>query len=109
MNGYDFITDVSCSTDKLIFLYQAIKNRRHIAAFHWNDVFCEYCDLFYKNKPHNTALQNFKKWMKVAAENKGHKVVVGIADQIDRVDFGMRRIWSIEYSINNRTTNVNQR
>lgn len=87
---------VSCSTDKLLFLYQAIKHRKEIAAHIFNDVFCEFEDTFYKGKPYKNAMANFKKYMKLATENKGHRVVV-LPARNNGIVHGIKNLWSIEY------------
>lgn len=86
---------VSGSTAKMQFFDEAIKAKRHIAAFHFNDVFLEFADKFYLGKSHKTTIANFKKWMQRAANHHGLKIVVAKVDQVDRVDFGVRNIWSI--------------
>lgn len=90
------LQNVSSSTDKLIFLYKAIKNRKEIAAHIFNDVFCEFEDTFYKGKPYKNAMANFKKYMKLAAENKGHKIVV-LSAKNNGIVHGIKNLWSIEY------------
>lgn len=86
---------VSGSTAKMQFFSDAIKAKRHIAAFHFNDVFLEFADRFYLGKSHKITIANFKKWMQRAANYHGLKIVVVKVDQVDRVDFGVRNIWSI--------------
>jgi len=90
----EFIGD---STDKIIFFKKQIKEKRNISAFHLNDVFCEFSDLFYKNKPYKTVMANFKKWMKYSADMNNLQIIKGRADYIDRIDFGVRTIWTILY------------
>jgi hypothetical protein len=87
---------VSCSTDKLIFIYQAIKARREISAHIFNDVFCEFEETFYKEKSYKNAMSNFKKYMKLAAENKGHNIVV-LPARNNGIIHGIKNLWSIEY------------
>lgn len=90
------LDNVSCSTDKLMFLYEAIKKRKEIAAHIFNDVFAEFEDTFYKGKPYKNAIVNFKKYMKLAAENKGHEVVV-LPAKNNGIVHGIKNLWSIRY------------
>ena len=87
----------SNSSDKLMFIYQAIKSRREISAHIFNDVFCEFEDTFYKGKPYKNAMSNFKKYMKLAAENKGHNIVV-LPARNNGIIHGIKNLWSINYS-----------
>lgn len=80
---------------KMQFFDEAIKAKRHIAAFHFNDVFLEFADKFYLRKTHKVTINNFKKWMKRAAIKHNLKIVIAKVDHVDRVDFGIRNIWSI--------------
>lgn len=86
---------VGGSTAKMQFFDEAIKAKRHIAAFHFNDVFLEFADKFYLGKSHKVTIANFKKWMQRAADHHGLKIVVANVDKVDRFDFGVRNIWSI--------------
>ena len=80
---------------KMQFFDEAIKDKRHIAAFHFNDVFLEFADKFYPGKTHKVTINNFKRWMKRAAIKHNLKIVIAKVDHVDRVDFGIRNIWSI--------------
>lgn len=85
--------------EKLIFFYDAFKNRLDIAGNIWNPVFMGFWDKFYKDERSNkVVLANFKKYMKIAAENRGHSIVVGRVDQMDRHDFGVRNLWVVVYN-----------
>ena len=95
----DVISGISGSTlTKMEFICAAIDQRRDIAAFHFNDVFCEFCDIFYKGESFKKPLVNFKKWMQRAADFKRVKVTKARVDHIDRYTFGVRNIWAITYS-----------
>lgn len=83
--------------EKMRFFSDAIKAKRHIAAFHFNDVFLEFSDKFYYEKGNKVTIANFKKWMRRAADHYGHRIAKGKADQIDRHDFGIRNVWTIIY------------
>ena len=85
-------------TDKLIFIYEAMKERKEISAHIFNTVFCEFEELFYKNKPYKNAMANFKKYMRLAAENKGHEVAVLPVNYRENLLHGIRNIWTIKYS-----------
>ena len=96
MNANTKLSERPQSADKLIFIYEAIKNRKEIAAHIFNDVFCEFEDAFYKGKPYKNAMANFKKYMKLASENKGHRVVV-LPAKNNGIVHGIKNLWSIEY------------
>lgn len=85
----------SSTSAKMQFFDEAIRLKRHIAAFHFNDVFLEFADKFYFGKPHKVTIDNFKKWMKRAAVKHDLKIEIAKVDHVDRVDFGIRNIWSI--------------
>ena len=89
------ITHVSDSMAKMHFFDEAIKTKRHIATFHFNDVFLEFADKFYLGKPHKVTIANFKKWMQRSANHHGLKISVAKVDNVDRIDFGIRNIWCI--------------
>ena len=91
------IYGVGNSTDIIMYFDQCIRQKRDIAAFHFNDVFCEFEDLFYKDKSYKTAMASFKKWMRYSADKHGLTIVKGKADHIDRHDFGVRVIWTMVY------------
>jgi inhibitor of KinA sporulation pathway (predicted exonuclease) len=84
------------STSKLIFFYDAISQKKVIEAQTFNDVFSDFEEKFYKNKPYKSAMANFKKYMKLAAENKGHKIAV-IPASADTSIHGIRNIWRLIY------------
>lgn len=83
--------------EKALFFNQVVEQKRHIAAFHFNDVFCEFSDLFYKGKPYKTVMASFKKWMQYIADKHGLSIIKSRTDYIDRHDYGMRVVWSIIY------------
>jgi hypothetical protein len=85
------------STDKLIFFYDAFKSKREIAAHIFNDVFCEFEDKFMQGKPYKSVMANFKKYMKLAAENRGHEVVVLRVNKFETIVQGTRNLWSVQY------------
>jgi len=87
---------VSGSTDKLIFFYDVFKNKRHIETQTFNAVFCEYEDKFHKNNKYKTAMADFKKYLKIAVENRCHKLVTHNATQFNGVH-GLRSVWSVVY------------
>jgi len=91
-----FIYGLSSSTDKLMFIYEAINNRKDISAHIFNEVFCEFEDTFYKGKSYKNAIANFKKYIKIAAENKGHKVVA-LAARNNGIVHGIKNLWSVVY------------
>jgi hypothetical protein len=84
--------------DKLIFFYTAFRQRREISAHIFNDVYCEFEEKFYQGKPFKTAMANFKKYMKLSAENRGHTVNVLPVSKYETVVHGLRNLWSVEYS-----------
>ena len=86
------------SADKLIFFYNALKNKREISAHIFNDVFCEFEEIFYKGKPYKNAMNNFKKYMKIAAENKGHEIIIAKVNKYETVVHGLKNVWSVLYS-----------
>ena len=86
------------SADKLIFFYTTFKNKREISAHIFNDVFCEFEETFYKGKPYKNAMSNFKKYMKIAAENKGHAIIVSNVNKYETVVHGLKSVWSVLYS-----------
>lgn len=86
------------STDKIIFFYNAIKNKREISAHIFNDVYCEFEEKFYKDKPYKNTITNFKKYMKIAADNMGHEIVVIKVNKHETVVQGIRNVWSVLYN-----------
>lgn len=91
------VASVSSCTDKLIFFYDVFKNKRHIETQIFNDVFCEYEEKFHKNNKYKTAMADFKKWLKVATENRAHRIVTHNATQ-NHIVHGLRSTWSVVYS-----------
>jgi uncharacterized protein YoaH (UPF0181 family) len=91
-----FTSGFSYNTDKLIFIYEAMNNRKEISTHIFNEVFCEFEDTFYKGKKYKNAIANFKKYIKIAAENKGHKIVVLEASN-NGIVHGVKNLWSVEY------------
>jgi hypothetical protein len=87
----------STSADKLIFFYEAFKTKRDISAHIFNDVFCEFEEKFYKGRYYKTAMANFKKHMKIAAENKNHEIVKSKVNKYETVVQGVRNVWSVLY------------
>lgn len=85
------------STDKLIFLYEAFNKNRIIEAHIFNDVFTEFQDKFYGGKKYRNAMSNFKKWIKVASENKGHEIIV-IPERGTELIHGIRNVWIVKYN-----------
>lgn len=85
------------SADKLIFFYNAFKTKREISAHILNDVFCEFEEIFYLDKSYKNAIANFKKYMKIAAENKGYQIVVTNVNKYETIIQGIRSVWSVLY------------
>ena len=83
-------------TDKLIFFYDAFKKKRNIETQIFNDVFCEYEDKFHKNNKYKTAMTDFKKWLKIAVENRGYLIKTHNATQFNGVH-RMRIVWVVDY------------
>jgi hypothetical protein len=46
------------STDKLIFFYKKINERKEISAHIFNDVFSEFEEIFYKNGKYKSTMDN---------------------------------------------------
>jgi len=81
--------------DKTLFLLQAVKSGRTISSCHWNDVFCEFSDKYYLNKPYKTALANFKVIMELVSDGNRIELAKCKTDPIDRHDYGVSVIWSL--------------
>lgn len=92
-------TAVSGNTpaDKLIFFYESFKTKRAVSAHIFNDVFCEFEEKFYNGKSYKTAMANFKRYMKIAAENRGHEIVKIQVNKYETVVQGIRNVWSVLY------------
>ena len=89
-------TRVSRSADKLIFFYEVFKNKRYIESQTFNDVFCEYEEKFHKKNKYKTTMADFKKYLKIATENRGHRIATHNATQFNGVH-GLKSVWSVEY------------
>jgi len=87
----------STSADKLIFFYECFKAKRDVSAHIFNDVFSDFEEKFYKGKYYKTTMTNFKKYMNIAAENKGHEVVKIKVSKYETVVQGIRNVWSVLY------------
>jgi hypothetical protein len=85
------------SSDKIIFFYDAFKANREISAHIFNDVFSEFEERFYSAKSYKNAMSNFKKYMKIAAENRGHEIIVGSVNKYETVVHGLKNVWSVLY------------
>lgn len=81
---------------KINFIETAILQKKEIAAFHLNDVFCEYADMFYKNKSYKITLLDFKKTLKIICKNKNYKIIISKVDPVDSVVFNVRNIWTLK-------------
>ena len=64
----------------------------------FNDVFCEFEEIFYKGKSYKNAMNNFKKYMKIAAENKSHEIIIAKVNKYETVVHGLKNVWSVLYS-----------
>lgn len=89
-------TSVSGSTNKLLFFYTVFKNKREIETQIFNGVFCEYEEKFHLKNTYKTAMADFKKYLKLATENKGHEITIHNATQFNGVH-GLRTVWSVKY------------
>jgi SUMO ligase MMS21 Smc5/6 complex component len=89
-------TGVSGSTIKLMFFYDVFKKKRDIETQIFNDVFCEYEEKFHLKNNYKTAMADFKKYLKLAAENKGYEITIHNATQFNAVH-GLRTVWSVKY------------
>ena len=78
-------------------MYKAIKERKEISAHIFNSVYCEFEEKFYGGKTYSVAIRNFKKYMKLSAENKGHEIVV-LGCYNNGIVHGIRNLWSIRYN-----------
>lgn len=87
---------VGDTTDKLMFFYRAFKNKRDVTAQIFNDVFCEFEELFYPNGNYTATMANFKKYMEKAAKNRGYKVAK-MPVRGNEVVHGMRTLWTVVY------------
>lgn len=92
----------SKSVDKVAFLDMAIREKKDIAAFHFNDVWCDFADLFHKKSTgkynkHSTIMADFKKHIQHAASKHGLSVAKLPVTPRDRITYGVRNIWSIKY------------
>jgi hypothetical protein len=85
------------SSDKIIFFYDAFNANREISAHIFNDVFSEFEERFYNGKSYKNAMLNFKKYMKMAAENRGHKIIVSRVNKYETVVHGVKNVWSVLY------------
>ena len=47
------------STDIIIFFDQCVRQKRDISAFHFNNVYNEFSDLFYRGKSYKTTMSSF--------------------------------------------------
>lgn len=86
--------------DKLIFFYRAFDRQELIEAQPYNPIFQAYDQTFYGNRKYRTyeaLMRNFKKYMKLAAENRGHSVVV-VPMYGDILLHGIRNMWMIKYN-----------
>ena len=45
-------------------------------------------------------MANFKKWMKIAAENKGHNIIILNVNKKENIIQGIKNVWSIHYNQN---------
>jgi hypothetical protein len=85
------------SSEKIIFFYDAFNGNREISAHILNDVFSEFEETFYKGKSYKNAMSNFKKYMKIAAENRGHKITINKVNKHETVVHGLKNVWSVLY------------
>ena len=86
--------------DKIKFFEEKIIQKKEIAGFHFNDVWCEYADKFHTkpNGKHKTIMADFKNYLKfVCQHNDKVELVINKVDYIDRTDFGVLNIWSEVY------------
>ena len=87
----------SASADKLIFFYIKMRDKKEISAHIFNDVFSEFEERFYNGKSYKNAMSNFKKYMKIAAENRGHEIIVSKVNKYETVVHGLKNVWSVQY------------
>jgi len=87
----------STSSDKLIFFYKKMSEKREISAHIFNDVFSEFEETFYIGKEYKSAMANFKKYMKITAENRGHEIIVSKVHKYETVVQGLKNVWSVQY------------
>lgn len=83
--------------EKVEFLKLAIEKKKEIAAFHFNETYMKYADKFHRGKSRKTTMADFKKNLKKAALICGVKIWPAKCDYIDKVDFGIKTIWTIIY------------
>ena len=87
----------STSTDRLIFFYRKMSEKREISAHIFNDVFSEFEETFCKGRKYKSAMVNFKKYMKIASENRGHEIIVSRVNKYETVVHGLKNVWSVQY------------
>jgi len=104
-NYFDFDYDgkplhkvINSSSNKTKFFDKAISRKREISAFHLNDVFCEFSDLFYKGLPYKNAMANFKIYMNHSAKKHSLKIYKMPVGQMDRSEYSIRSHWSFIFS-----------
>ena len=85
------------SSDKIIFFYDVFKANREVSTHIFNDVFSEFEERFYNGKSYKNAMSNFKKYMKIAAENRGHEIIVVSVNKYETVVHGLKNVWSVLY------------
>jgi len=87
----------STTSDKLTFFYEKMNDKREISAHIFNHVFSEFEERFYSGKLYKNAMYNFKKYMKIAAENRGHEIIISKVNKYETVVHGLKNVWSVQY------------
>ena len=86
--------------DKIIFFDKAVKSHKEICCFHFNDVWCDFADMFHRKdngkfNKHTTISVDFTKYMQHAAYKHGVNIEKSPVDRFDRNEFGVRVIWRL--------------